>query len=257
METFWKVAVTIAGIGGVGSFVIWSLYRQWLRLDIFQRMTTKQQFTIFVLFLSFTFLFGIAALAAYVVVNADEKPAPVKARDNPPTDTPKNANSKKDAPPNSHEVAPVVEPAPKEQTGTNPKVEPQREPASIEIRLQSITVRFTLPKGDNKDDNTRLGITVRSGAVAIAQKANFADSEEFNDPGNYGPYPLEVQTSVTKAAYRGSTTTLTITPQGGARHDTIIMNTIVEAKFSDGMVLTSESGTLKTVNAATTVFQNP
>ena len=123
--------------------------------------------------------------------------------------------------------------------------------------LESVTVRFTLPKGDNKDDNTRLAIHVRKGDIAIAKNDNFADGDEFNDPGNYGPYPLEVQTKVAKDVYRGSTTTLTITPQGGAGHYTIVMNTIIDARFSDGEVVTSESGTVRTVNAATTVFQNP
>ncbi|MBI2823959.1 MAG: hypothetical protein HYX69_04620 [Planctomycetia bacterium] len=123
--------------------------------------------------------------------------------------------------------------------------------------LESVTVRFTLPDGDNKDDNTRLAIRITKGDVAIAKNDNFADGDEFSDPGNYGPYNLQVQTKVSKDVYRGSTTTLTITPQGGAGHDTIVMNTIVDARFSDGTVLTSESGTVRTVNAATTIFQNP
>lgn len=74
MNEIWKVAVTVAGLGAIGAMVLWSLYRQWLRLGIFQRLTRKHQFALFILFLVLTFVFALAALLTYVVVNlADNK----------------------------------------------------------------------------------------------------------------------------------------------------------------------------------------
>jgi hypothetical protein len=66
---FWKLALGIAGIGAVAAFVIWSLYKKWLSLPIFQRMEKRQQFIIFILFFTLTFLFAIGGLAAYVVTH--------------------------------------------------------------------------------------------------------------------------------------------------------------------------------------------
>ena len=68
MEELWKVAVGIAGIGTVGAFVFWSLYKDWLKLPALKNRLTKHQiFILFLVFLVLTFLFGIASLAAYVM----------------------------------------------------------------------------------------------------------------------------------------------------------------------------------------------
>src|SRR5262249_7360626 len=67
MAEFWRIALGIAGLGAIASFVVWSLYREWLRLDIFQRMTKDQQFKLFIIFMVFTFLFGICGLIVYVI----------------------------------------------------------------------------------------------------------------------------------------------------------------------------------------------
>lgn len=69
VEDLWKAAFGIAGLGGIASFVVWSLYRQWLQLPIFQQMTKKQQFRIFVVFLVLTFFFGLAGLGTYAYVS--------------------------------------------------------------------------------------------------------------------------------------------------------------------------------------------
>jgi hypothetical protein len=69
MEQLWKVALGIAGLGAVASFVVWSIYRQWLSLPIFQQMTKDHQFKLFRLVIVLTFLFGIAGLVAYAIVS--------------------------------------------------------------------------------------------------------------------------------------------------------------------------------------------
>ncbi len=68
MLELWKIAIGISGLGAVSALVIWSLYREWLRLPIFQTLTKKQQFTLFMTFLILTFLFGIAGLVTYASV---------------------------------------------------------------------------------------------------------------------------------------------------------------------------------------------
>lgn len=68
MDVFWKTAVSVVGVGAVTSFVMWSLYREWIRLDVWQRMTKRQQFLLFVLFLSFTFFFALAGLASFTFI---------------------------------------------------------------------------------------------------------------------------------------------------------------------------------------------
>lgn len=70
MDELWKAAIGIAGLGAVASFVVWSLYKKWLSLPIFQQMTKEQQYSIFRLFLILTFLFGIAALVVYAVTRS-------------------------------------------------------------------------------------------------------------------------------------------------------------------------------------------
>lgn len=65
MRDFWEIAFTVAGLGAVVSFVLWSLYKQWLSLPIFQRMTKKQQFSLFRLTIILTFVFAVVGLVVY------------------------------------------------------------------------------------------------------------------------------------------------------------------------------------------------
>jgi hypothetical protein len=67
MEEFWKIAVGIAGVGAIGSFVFYSLYRQWLKIPgVFDKLSSPDTYRIFRLFLVLTFLFATLALAAFV-----------------------------------------------------------------------------------------------------------------------------------------------------------------------------------------------
>jgi hypothetical protein len=121
--------------------------------------------------------------------------------------------------------------------------------------LQSAAVRFEMSKGDNKNKDTHLAIAITKEALAIARIDDFAGDQEFGDPGNYGPFNLNVQPGVTKEQYRGSTTRLTVAPSG---RDRVILNTVIDARFSDGEVLTSQSG-VRTVDQDNRIleFQNP
>ncbi len=64
-STFWEVAVGIAGLGAIGAFVFWSLYKKWLTLRIFANLTEKQTFQLMRLFLVFSFFFAVIALGVY------------------------------------------------------------------------------------------------------------------------------------------------------------------------------------------------
>jgi hypothetical protein len=63
MTSTWGTIVAATGIGGLGCFVIWSLYKQWLSLPIFDRMGKAQTFVLMLVFL--LLVFGVAIFAIY------------------------------------------------------------------------------------------------------------------------------------------------------------------------------------------------
>jgi hypothetical protein len=133
--------------------------------------------------------------------------------------------------------------------------QPDQLPPTPLPTLQSATVRFELGRGDNKNKDTHLALAITKETLAIARIDDFAGDQEFGDPGNYGPFHLIVQPGITKEQYRGSTTRLTIAPSG---QDRVIFNTVIDARFSDGEILTSQSG-VRTVDQDNRIleFQNP
>ena len=66
IEKFWKVAISVAGLGGIGAFVFWSLYKQWLTLPIFSKLSQSQTFGVMIVFLMLTFFTLIAILVTYL-----------------------------------------------------------------------------------------------------------------------------------------------------------------------------------------------
>src|SRR5262245_197479 len=62
-DRIWEVAIGVCGLGAVGAFVFWSLYKQWLRLPIFSKLTRKDTFVLMLVFLGLSFL-GLLALLA-------------------------------------------------------------------------------------------------------------------------------------------------------------------------------------------------
>ena len=66
MQTFWKAALAVGGLCSVGAFVLWSLYKQWLTLPIFSRLSPQQTFTLMVIFLILTFIAFVLCFAGYI-----------------------------------------------------------------------------------------------------------------------------------------------------------------------------------------------
>lgn len=67
MEKFWRAALAVAGLGAVGAFVFWSLYKQWLSLGIFSQLDPIHTFKLMLAFLALTFLALIAILMVYLL----------------------------------------------------------------------------------------------------------------------------------------------------------------------------------------------
>ena len=66
MDNFWQAALAVGGLGVVGAFVFYSLYKTWLKLPIFSKLTKRQTFTVVLSFLGLTFLALIAILYTYI-----------------------------------------------------------------------------------------------------------------------------------------------------------------------------------------------
>ena len=67
MESFWEIAIGLTGLGGVATFVLFGLYKDWLTLPIFATLTKQQTFSLMRLFLALTFAFAVLALVAHVI----------------------------------------------------------------------------------------------------------------------------------------------------------------------------------------------
>ncbi|SMN11492.1 hypothetical protein SPBRAN_1773 [uncultured Candidatus Thioglobus sp.] len=62
MVELWKVAFGIAGIAAISTFVLYSLYKDWLNAPAFSTLTKAQRFSLMKMFLVLTFLFALAGL---------------------------------------------------------------------------------------------------------------------------------------------------------------------------------------------------
>ena len=72
MQEFWKIAVPLCGMGAIASLVLLSLYKRWVKLDIFARLTRKQTFWLMLTFLVLTFVFGLAGLVTHALTNTQD-----------------------------------------------------------------------------------------------------------------------------------------------------------------------------------------
>lgn len=60
MNELWKIAFGITGFFGVASFIIYSLYKEWLKkIPLLSDLTKSQKYNLAKLFLLLTFLFGL------------------------------------------------------------------------------------------------------------------------------------------------------------------------------------------------------
>ena len=64
MDQFFKAALGVGGLATVGAAVFFGLYKQWLSLDIFSRLSGDQTFTIMVIFLMLVFLCTLVLIAS-------------------------------------------------------------------------------------------------------------------------------------------------------------------------------------------------
>jgi len=72
MDKFWKAALAVGGVSTIGAFVFWSLYKDWLTLPIFSKMTPDQTYDIMKVFLYLVF----GAFAIFVltyIIGAGQK----------------------------------------------------------------------------------------------------------------------------------------------------------------------------------------
>jgi S1-C subfamily serine protease len=124
-----------------------------------------------------------------------------------------------------------------------------------EPTLESVQVRFALPGGDDKEFDTAVAVQIIKGNTIIASGDDIAGNVRFQDSGNYGPFDLAVQSSITKAVYSDSLVRVSITPVG---HDTWTSRIIVVAKFSDNSQVKKEYGPfILDEDIRQTQFKNP
>jgi hypothetical protein len=113
MNALGEVAFGIAGVGGVAAFVLWSVYKQWLKLPIFQKMTRDQQYKLFRLFIILVFVFGIFGVAVYGYVSiarGQNKEQSTNGSEPQFKDKPKEVKIRKVDPPKDKDDAPRVPP---------------------------------------------------------------------------------------------------------------------------------------------------
>lgn len=75
----WRGIITATGVAGVGAFVFWSLYKQWLSLPIFDKLTQRQTFALMVMFLGLTFTAAMTLIVMYAFQHRPETKGPAIA----------------------------------------------------------------------------------------------------------------------------------------------------------------------------------
>jgi hypothetical protein len=75
MNIFWKAALAVGGIAAIGAFVFWSLYKDWLALPIFSKMSPEQTFEIMKMFLWLTFGSLVLMVVTYLLGKKQNAPS--------------------------------------------------------------------------------------------------------------------------------------------------------------------------------------
>ena len=74
MEKFWKAALTVGGVSAIGAFIFLGLYKEWLKLTIFDDLSGDQTFILMVIFLILTFCSLLVFIVAFIKSKQDKKP---------------------------------------------------------------------------------------------------------------------------------------------------------------------------------------
>ena len=67
MKQFWIAALSVGGIASVGAFVLYSLYKEWLKVPWLKDLTKKQKFSLMKLFLILTFSSFLVAAIIFII----------------------------------------------------------------------------------------------------------------------------------------------------------------------------------------------
>ena len=62
INKFWKPALAVGGVAAIGAFIFYALYKQWLELQIFSALTSKDTFIVMLVFLVLVFIIVMAML---------------------------------------------------------------------------------------------------------------------------------------------------------------------------------------------------
>jgi hypothetical protein len=62
-----KAALSVGGLAAIGAALFYGLYKEWLSLEIFSKISADQTFILMIIFLALVFLSLIALLATHVV----------------------------------------------------------------------------------------------------------------------------------------------------------------------------------------------
>ncbi|MEW8437603.1 MAG: hypothetical protein AB2689_05545 [Candidatus Thiodiazotropha taylori] len=63
MEQLWQAAIGLTGIAGVGSFVFFALYKEWITSPVLLGLNRSQKYRLLLLFVVLTFFFSLSALS--------------------------------------------------------------------------------------------------------------------------------------------------------------------------------------------------
>lgn len=84
MDKFWKASLAVGGLAAIGAFVFWSLYKDWLALPIFSKMTADQTYEIMKMFLCFTFSCFVLSAIIYATKRDNRSENIEKIKDKEP-----------------------------------------------------------------------------------------------------------------------------------------------------------------------------
>lgn len=67
LNNFFKAALGAGGLGTVGAFIFYGLYKDWLKLGIFSQLSADHTFIIMLVFLALVFFSLVVLVIAYIL----------------------------------------------------------------------------------------------------------------------------------------------------------------------------------------------